>query len=216
MPGRWQVRLKLCKLNARGLSYETNCVYGETTDILGSAVKAYLLYEEKLVRFSNIGDHLIGRLTYFFSDGVSTVDGFHAQPLERGWWCQKEDIIRDRVQEMLKPPPEKLKSFEDAIDHFVANALIPERGPDYQSRAIVRSELQLPLLEKIMREAEEHPINDLIQRGWHIIALEYKSELTMSGELMTRKANFVLGHPDAQAAAFTLNSDYYKSHEGTE
>jgi len=105
--------------------------------------------------------------------------------------------------------PEKLESFEDAIEHFVANALIPEKGPAYQSQALIGSELRLPLLERVLREGDEDPINDLIKRGWHIIALEYKGELSMSGELMNRKAVFVMGHPEAQVATFTLTSARY-------
>ena len=206
---QWQVRIEMCKLLARVLTYETNCVYGDTTDFLQKAVKAYLLYETKLLRFSNVGDHLVGRMIYFYSNGISVIEDLQTQPLERGWWCQREVLFRGQIQETLKRPPEQLGSFEAAIDHFVANALIPERGPDYQSRAIVGGEFQLHALEKIVREAEEYPVNDLIQRGWHVIAVEYQSELSMGGELMNRKACLVLGHPDAQAATYTLNSDHY-------
>jgi len=207
---RWQVRIEMSKLLPRGLTHETNCVYEETPNSLSPAVKAYLLYETKMVCFRNVGDHLIGRMTYFFSDGLTLFDDFPDQPLERGWWCQKETLRRGHVDESLKPLPEKLGSFEAAIDHFVTNALIPERGPDYQSKALSGSELQLHILEKIIRETEQHPTNDLIVRGWHIIAVEYQGELSMSGELMNRKASFVLGHPDAQAASYTLNSEHYK------
>jgi hypothetical protein len=206
---RWQIRIEVWQIIASGNRNHTSTVYGETPDILRPAVKAYLLYE-KLVRFSNMGDHLIGRMTYFFSDGIISFDEFQEEPLERGWWCQLEDPIVGLLQETAKRPPEKLGSYEEAIDHYVAHALIPERGPEYQSKAIIDSELRLPLLEKIVREGEEYTINDLIVRGWHIIALEYKGELSMSGELVTRRAIFVMGHPDAQAAAFTLNSVYYK------
>jgi hypothetical protein len=103
--------------------------------------------------------------------------------------------------------------FVQPLEHFVTFALIPERGPDFQSRAIVGSELRLPLLASILREAEERPINDLIQRGWHIIALEYKGELSMTEELMNRRAIFVMGHPEMPAAILTLNSKYYSSND---
>lgn len=207
---RWQVRIEIWQMIASGLRNHISIVYGESADILRSAAKAYLLYE-KLVRFSNVGDHLIGRMTYFFSNGILPTDEFQEELLERGWWYQREDLTAGHLLETVKRPPEKLGSYEQAIDHFIANALIPERGPEYQSKAIIDCELQLPLLEKIVREGEEYPINDLIVRGWHIVALEYKGELSMSGELVTRRAIFVMGHPDAQAAAFTLNSAYYKS-----
>ena len=113
-------------------------------------------------------------------------------------------------EEASESPPEKIESFEDAVNDFVTLTLIPEKGPDYHSKALAGGNLRLPLLEKILREAEEHPVNDLIQRGWHIIALEYKGELSMTGELMNRKAIFVMGHPEAQATSFMLNSAYFK------
>jgi hypothetical protein len=43
------------------------------------------------------------------------------------------------------------------------------------------------------------------------MALEYKGELSMSGELLNRKAIFVMGHPELQAAMVTLNTDHYKN-----
>ncbi len=74
---------------------------------------------------------------------------------------------------------------------------------------MVENQLQLPLLEATRREAEEYSLNDLLQRGWHIVALEYKGEVSGMGELTHRKAIFVLGHPDLQAALYTLGLDYY-------
>ena len=104
-----------------------------------------------------------------------------------------------------------MKNFDAAIDHFVIYALVLERGPDYQSKAIVKGDFRLPFLEKVLREADEHLVNNLIERGLHIIALEYKGELSMSGELTSRAAVFVLGHPEAQDAITTLNTDYYNT-----
>lgn len=94
---QWQVRIEMCKLLARGFTYETNCVYGDTTDFLRQAVKAYLLYETKMLRFRNVGDHLVGRMTYFYSNGVSHIEDLHPLPLERGWWCQKEELFRGQI-----------------------------------------------------------------------------------------------------------------------
>ena len=207
---RWQVRIEVRMVIASGFRDHTSIVYGETPDILRPAVKAYLLYE-KLVRFSNVGDHLIGRMTYFFSNGAYPADEFQQETLERGWWYLREDPTAGDLLETVKRSPEQLGSYEKAIDHYIEHALIPERGPEYQSKAIIDNELRFYLLEKIVRKGEEYPINDLIVRGWHVIAIEYKGEFSISGELVNRRASFVLGHPDAQAAAFTLDSPYYKS-----
>lgn len=134
---------------------------------------------------------------------------FPERQLKPGWWLLKEPMRHGHVDQGWHSP-EKLESFEDALDHFVANALIPEKGPEYQSRALAGNNLRLALVEKVVREGEEHSINDLIRRGWHIVALEYKGELSISGELLNRKAIFVMGHPEAQAATITLNADYYE------
>ena len=210
-PKRWQARIEIGRYSGENFSYHAHYVYGETIPALRSAAYAYLS-TEKPARFCNKGDHIVGRITYFYYyEGMEKEGGtsFPERQLTPGWWFLKESMIRSHIDQGWRSP-EKLESFEDAIDHFVANALIPEKGPDYQSRALVGNNLRLALVERVLREGEEYPINDLIRRGWHIVALEYKGELSMSGELLNRKAIFVMGHPEVQAATITLNADHYK------
>ncbi|MHB8600217.1 MAG: hypothetical protein ACYDER_25830 [Ktedonobacteraceae bacterium] len=210
-PKRWQARIEIGVYSGENFSYRASYVYGETISALRSAAYAYLS-KEKPARFCNTGDHIAGRMTYFYYyEGMENEGGtsFPGQHLTPGWWFLKESMIHGHLDQEWRSP-EKLESFEHAIDHFVANALIPEKGTDYQSRALAGNNLRLALVERVVREAEEYPINDLIRRGWHIVALEYKGELSMSGELMNRKAVFVMGHPELQAATITLNADYYK------
>lgn len=210
-PKRWQARIEIGRYSGENFSYHTNYVYGQTISALRSAAYAYLS-KEKPARFCNKGDHIAGCITYFYYyNGMEKEGGtsFPEQQLTPGWWFLKESKIHGHIDQVWRSP-EKLESFEDAIDHFVANALIPEKGPDYQSRALIGNNLRLALVERVLREGEEYPINDLIRRGWHIVALEYKGELSMSGELMNRKTIFVMGHPELQAATITLNADYYK------
>ena len=69
--------------------------------------------------------------------------------------------------------------------------------------------LQLPLLEKVVREDNDDPVNELLRRGCAILALEYSGEASVTGELMNRKAVFVMGHPEEQVAYFTMNSTHY-------
>jgi hypothetical protein len=178
-------------------------VYGASIDKLREAARKYLL-EKKPSVFGNRGDQIAVRFDYACV--------YKASPFtirEDEWLVYKINLNFKQRQNVLEGPGEIVGSFEDAVNHFVEFALIPEKGPDYQSRAIVGDRLQLPFIEKILREAEEHPINDLLKRGWHIIALEYKGELSMTGELMNRKAIFVMGHADAQVATLTLNSGYF-------
>jgi len=209
MSRRWQARIEVATMMTRDRSYQAHCLYGETVDKLRQAVREYLL-KARPERFRNVADHIVGRMTYFYSLGVLKEDGAHAQDLEPGWWCQEESMSGDHIQEPSILPAKRLQNLGEAVEHFVTCALIPERGPDFQSRAIVGSELRLPLLVSILRETQESPINDLIRRGWHIIALEYKGELSVTGELTNRKAVFVMGHPEAKAAELTLASAHYK------
>jgi len=209
---KWQARFEIGGHHTPDHSYHSTCVYGETINALRAAARTYLL-KLKLVRFRSLGDHIAGGTRYFYSYGIPRFDAasLKGPHLEKGWWYQKEAAIYGDQHEPESLPPEKLESFEAAVDHFITHALIPEKGPDYRSRAVVGSELRLPLLEKVLREGDENPINDLIKRGWHVIALEYKGELSMTGELMNRKAVFVLGHPEAEAATITLNTRYYRN-----
>jgi hypothetical protein len=179
-------------------------IYGETINKLNEAVRTYLLDKEP-VAFGNLGDHITGHVEYSYEESANP----QLKAKEDGWWRYEMKLIRGRLQKPLLIPPERFGKFEDAVDHFIQFDLIPEKGPDYRSKAIVGKDLRLPLLERILREAEEYPVNDLIQRGWHIIALEYKGEPSITGELMNRKAFFVMGHPEAQAAEITLNAGYY-------
>lgn len=211
---KWQAHIEIGGHQDPDLSYRSVCVYGETVKALHAAARAYLL-RQKLARFRSPGDHLVGRTTYFYSPGIPRYydTAFFQGPLiARGWWYQKETVHYGTPHEPESQPPQKLESFEAAVDHFIAHALIPEKGPDYRSRAVVGSELRLPFLERVLREDDEEPVNDLIKRGWHIIALEYKGELSMTGELLNRKAVFVMGHPEGYAATLTLNADYYQKH----
>ena len=205
---RWQARIEIGEEVDWQVEYQTTYVHGETIDILQKAARRFLL-DRQPDRFRNGGDHIIGRTTYFYSDGKGPDIEFGSRDFEKGWWYQEESLATDQVRALFYPP-KRLINFEEAVEHLIKFALIPEKGPDYRSRAMVGDNFRLPLLEKILREGDEHPINDLIQRGWHIIGLEYKGELSMTGELMNRKAIFVMGHPEVQVANITLNASYYK------
>ncbi len=205
---RWQTQISIGKNVSSGpnqiddnMPRETVYVYGETIEKLREAAKTYLLSEKPLC-FSNLGDHIAGYIEYYNLEAQSQVKANNG-----GWWRYEIQLINGQMNAQ-SASEENLNSLEEAVNQFVESALIPEKGPDYRSRAIVGNDLRLPLLEKILREAEEHPINDLIQRGWHIIALEYRGELSVTGELTNRKAIFVMGHPEAQAALLTMNSKY--------
>jgi hypothetical protein len=197
-------------------------LYGETVDALRDAVSDYLKAHQPAY-FDNNGDHIVGRKMYAYSNGQRALPHAWEAAMEDsqesynrafiqqvGWWDFSTRLVSgyEKVYE-LHPYPTHLGSFEDAIGDFVTTALVPRKGPDYQSRALVDNQLQLPLLETVLREGDDYSINDLLRRGWHILALEYQGEVSKIGELTHRKANFVLGHADLPAGLATLEARDY-------
>lgn len=205
---RWQARIEIGQESwGEEVFYDTTYVFGDTIEKLRGAARKYLR-ERNPRHFSNGGDQIIGRTVYFHTTKGIAYE-FEPEDLAEGWWYREEILERDQVKQFPFQAPKRLRDFEDAVKHFISHTIIPEKGPDYRSKAMVGDNFRLPLLEKILREGEEHPINDLIQRGWHIIGLEYKGELSMTGELMNRQAIFVMGHPEVQVANITLQKSYY-------
>lgn len=207
---RWKARIES---GENFTSTKSSYIYGASPEHLLFMARVRLTNTNPLY-FTNGGDHIAGIYRYFYVDKTKAHIDFlkpEYRNLEEGWWYDRQDMTPENPLYVEREhAPVRLGSFEAAIEHFQKWAIIPEKGPDYQSKALLEKNLQLPLLEKILRENGDHPVNDLIQRGWHIIALEYNGEASMTGELMNRKAIFVMGHPEEQAALFTINSTYYR------
>lgn len=207
---RWETRIEA---GANYTSTKWDYIYGATLEHLLSMAR-FRLTRTKPLYFTNGGDHIAGIYRYYYVDEAKAHLDFlkpEYRNLEEGWWYDRQDMTREyTLYHEKEHVPVRLGSFETAIEHFLRWAIIPEKGPGYQSKALLEKQLHLPLIEKILRENADHPVNDLIQRGWHIIALEYDGEASTTGELMNRKAVFVMGHPESQAALLTINSMYYR------
>ena len=195
------------------------CVFGETVKALHQKVLEYLKKHRPSYFDNYFGDHVARYHMYAYSDGKMRPPGeWRLAPAlfqeEKGWWFYPRQLVSGSLKRDDHTPfPLYLGSFEDAALKFVTFALISRKGPDYQSRALVFNQLQLPLLETVLCEAEEYRLNDLLLRSWHILALEYLREINKTGELTNRKAYFVLGHADLPAARYTLEPrDMYYVH----
>jgi very-short-patch-repair endonuclease len=141
---------------------------------------------------------------------VESEDWLSELPKERklrseGWY-----LIRP-AGEYSTPEPESFEDFDSMISHFVELAMIPEKGPDYQEVAIMGGELQLHLIKTVWHEGIESYVNDLLQRGWHIIALEYEGRTDERGMLSNRQVVFVLGHPEENASRRPESRSRYRS-----
>jgi hypothetical protein len=210
---RWEARFAISHVQNFHNQWHLISFYGATVKELREAVRAYLT-ENRPFYFDNRGDHIAGHKIYFYSDGTIIPPiswGIGLKALSEGWWYHPRRLVsgHEEVDEDEVTTPHPMRDFEATVENFVTYDLIPRKGPDYQSRAMVGNQLQLPLLETILREAEEYTLNDLLQRGWHIVALEYKGELSRMGELANRKVIFVLGHPEVQAAVCAMDQHYY-------
>ncbi len=214
---QWEVRLKVSVSRNRDYVAQAYAVsiYGETVDELQQNVRNYLT-QHRPSYFVNDGDHIAGPVTYAYSDGINPPprdwreknafwdDDFKEQ---KGWWFYSRRLVAGHLKyDESHLCPFFIGSFEEALDNFFWRAFIPRKGPDYQSRAMVEKQLQLPLLEAVLREGEEFTLNDLLQRGWQLLALEYQGEVSKTGELTNRKASFVLGHADLRAAGYALEA----------
>jgi hypothetical protein len=110
---------------------------------------------------------------------------------EKGW-----DWVRGSADGWA--PKQTIWSFDDVVDHFVAEAMIIEKGPDYQD-VVVDGELRPHLIRTVCRESDERRVNDMLRQGWYIIACEYKGSTDFADRLISRQAIFVLGHPEPDA-----------------
>lgn len=193
-------------------------LFGETVEALRQEVYAYLK-EHQPNYFETFGDHIVGGKCYMLSDGIIyPPSGWAMNPeifrRDEGWWVFSKRLTSGaETPDDERPYPFYLGDLEHAIENFIETAFIPCKGPDHQSRAMIDNQLQLPLLEAVVREVEDYLLNDLLRRGWQLLALEYKGELSRIGELTNRKAVFVLGHADFPAALATLEArDLYYLH----
>jgi hypothetical protein len=223
---QWQTTIEVAHQPLPYLGSEKQCIYGETVGTLLTAVRAFLLEREPQY-FSNRGDYVTGRFQYYYSDGElrrrDLIEGGESQLLDtfpegmqllKGWWCRELTATPGSVavEQFAEDSFRWMESFECAVQHFLRWAVIPERGPDYQPKAFGDSGPPLHLLKKVLREKEEYVVNDLIQRGWCVIALECQGTSSEKEEPVNRHTVFVLGHADLEAAQQTFDVKYYHNY----
>jgi hypothetical protein len=135
-----------------------------------------------------------GRVSYVYSDGtlmpaLPLDDFYKGKILDEGWYYIEYGSGR----------PRHLNNYDEVIKHFVEQSLIYEKGPDYKEIPLVESEVPLHMLHSVKHESDEDKINDMLQRGWLIIAIEFDGSTTYDEKLVKRHAKFVLGHVEENA-----------------
>jgi hypothetical protein len=189
MSNKWQAKILMGELVD-----QPKVVYGESLEHLKESAAIWLMQNQPLAFGNASPNHdLSRRFNYSYSDGTKIpVFSRQTKPLEEGWYGVSG--------ESRYSTPQRFETFEKVVLHFIEQAIIPEKGPDYNEVALVEGNLQLHLIKTIKRESEELQVNDMLQRGWYIIAVEYKGRtIDYSEQLVDRKASFVLGHPEEYA-----------------
>jgi len=160
--------------------------------------------------FGNAGDHLAGRWRCFYTEGVREYPFLppdEPPKLWKGWWILRENLGPSQGECVASDHIIiRRDDFHTIVTYFVTYGLIPRKNPGHRSQARVMRDVQAHLYEHVLHEKDEALINDLLARGWQIFAVEYEGETTPYSELLHRKARFVLGHPDLQAALATTQA----------
>jgi hypothetical protein len=214
---QWQTLIEVSDSPVYQSVLEKKCVYEKTVNELLAATRAFL-QERRPLYFNNIGDHVAGRFQYYYSDGellredlsddgIEIVRGKGTLP--EGWWCKVQVASPHSLYQYEYDGLAWLGNFEQAVQHFIRWAIIPEKGPDYQSQVLDESGLWLYLLQRVLREKDEHVVNDLLRRGWYIVDLEHQEIPGTYEELVNCQTTFILGHPDLEAAQKTFDAKYY-------
>lgn len=171
-----------------------NIVYGDSLASLRGNAKKWL-NKETPKEISNLSPTagLRSRVSIVYSDG-SLLPAFPRKSyygkktLEEGWHYVEAEF--SDVQ--------GLDGFQEVVEKIIRN-IVPEKGPDYKEIALVEGKIQLYLLRTIKREESIEQVNDCLQRGWYIIAIEFDGHVDIRERLVSSKTIFVLGHPEDSA-----------------
>jgi len=171
-------------------------LYGETHKTLKSNVADWLR-KNKPARFWNAraSEENSAYHCYAYSDGSNLpYPGCIEGTLDEGWFHRVGDF------EHAVDYPDRLVSLESAIHDFVNHALVVRRGPDYEHLSpFFDQPFRVRDARTVRRETDEQRLNEMLYRGWRILAIEYEAEVLPGDRVGGKKAVFVLGHREEDA-----------------
>ena len=160
---------------------ESKTLYGDTFRGLRQAVRDWLTQNKPTFFYSTAIECL-------YSDGTVPSRETISGKLDEGWYLRTTQRYR-----VFAPPA---RSFEDVLKEFIAEGILPAKGPDYQDRSPVgEGKLQLHDIKTVTRERDIATINSLLKRGWYIIAIDQHAEPDQRSTYTT----ILLGHPEEDA-----------------
>lgn len=169
----------------------TERVYGKTPALLRESAAAWVIENEPFA-FSAVHprSEFDYREEYGYSDGTRSTGtpGFGGEELAEGWYRFPPGPY--------SPGPERFETVTDVAKRFAAGSIKPYPGPDYvHVPLVVDDRTRYDLIKQVKRVRETEAVNDLLQRHWMIVAVEYSGGVAKA-ELVNRTATFVLAHTD--------------------
>lgn len=174
--------------------WEAYAVIGdETLEDLGEQVATFLREQgDKLTSFANVaeGNKHHSRVRYVLATANTLREQWvqqllgssHVMDQPEGWW----------VTGLGAPSP--LGSLDDAAAHFLRHAMVPDRGPGWRDLFAHNEALPLHLMRTVTTLKTKDQLNEALNRGWYLLAIEFKGFTTDQGELSDREAHYVIGH----------------------
>ena len=132
------------------------------------------------------------------SAGQSGAPGHPSSPPgadSSGGTSQRNSVWRRKARQGDPTAQRDFTTFDEAVAHFVARDLLPERGPAYED-VLLEEGSQWPAVQTVRVVDDEALANELLRRGgWHVM-----TTMGMTAPRGTRgPVLFVLGHPESGA-----------------
>lgn len=167
---------------------QNETLYGESPEELRHAVSTWVQEHEPTSFSANPHSEYHLREEYGYSDGTRS-PGLHGKAaLEEGWYWFPAG--------KYNPDPKKLDSLTSAAKSF-ASSISPHPGPDYvHVPLVVDGQMRHDLIKRVRASDKISEVNDLLQRGWTIIAIDMSGNVSERGEIVRRVSTYILGHSE--------------------
>lgn len=171
--------------------------FGESLIAIKQDVATWLVTNEPAV-FSNVSSN------YEFTSNFTYTRATKEEPLRPGGNifsdCEKGAITSGWVgidgSQDTWSHYDHFKNISDAANHFVRNSINIRKGPDWKKIELSENKFPLHDIHTVKRVQDEDLLNDYLQSGWYLIAIDYSGNQARDGYLEWRKTQYIIGHPE--------------------